>query len=66
MNVIVLTVFLGVMLVSFFICMFLHQSAGSRRGSDRDALLPLANDRISPARARNPRASNTTRIKTDL
>lgn len=61
MNVIALTVFLGLMLVSFFICLFLHQSRGDRAGSDRDALLPLAEDRapIRPARAGRPVSHKT-------
>jgi cbb3-type cytochrome oxidase subunit 3 len=53
MNVIVLTVFIGVMLVSFFILFFLYQTAGKRgASSERDALLPLQEEKNTPASAK--------------
>lgn len=40
MNVIPLTVFIGLVLVAFFVAFFLRQSA-TRSGSGRAALMPL-------------------------
>lgn len=45
MNVLLLTVFVGAVLVLFFLAFFLVQSP---HGSDRDALLPLAPERAVP------------------
>jgi len=42
MNVLLLTVFIGVVLVLFFVAMFLREVADPRGASERDALLPLA------------------------
>jgi len=41
-NVLLLTVFIGVVLVAFFVVMFLREVAGARGANERDALLPLA------------------------
>lgn len=41
-SVLVLTVFIGVVLVLFFVIMFLRDVADPRGSSERDALLPLA------------------------
>jgi|GEM_PF-1526885 len=51
MNVIVLTVFIGLDLVFFFILMFLHVSTDPRgASSERDALLPLQEDKAPAAK----------------
>jgi hypothetical protein len=42
MNVLAVTVFVGVVLVVFFVVMFLRQFAGPHGTNERDALLPLA------------------------
>ena len=42
MNVLMLTVFTGVVLVLFFAFMFLREAVDPRGSSERDALLPLA------------------------
>jgi hypothetical protein len=42
MSVLLLTVFIGVVLVLFFVVMFLRQVVDPRGTSERDALLPLA------------------------
>ena len=42
MSVLLLTVFVGVALVLFFVVMFLREVADPRGSSERDALLPLA------------------------
>lgn len=56
MNVIVLTVFIGLVLVAFFIFLFLHQAASPRGASSgRDALLPLQEEKSSPVRPGNRR-----------
>ncbi|MDR3401091.1 MAG: hypothetical protein P4L99_01230 [Chthoniobacter sp.] len=57
MNVLLLTVFIGVVLVAFFVVMFLHQVAGPRGASERDALLPLT---VEKPRATNAKPKNTT------
>jgi len=62
MNVLILTVFLGLVLVSFFIFLFLRQSADPRgMSSERDALLPLQEDGITHAKTRvttSPKATS--------
>lgn len=54
-NVLLLTVFVGIVLVSFFVGLFLHQTAGSRSVNERDALLPLDSETPTPATAKVPR-----------
>src|SRR5271155_5438389 len=51
-NVLLLTVFIGVVLVGFFVVMFLREVAGSRGANERDALLPLASETPRPAKTR--------------
>jgi uncharacterized membrane protein YczE len=47
-NVIILTVFIGLLLVTFFIGFFLY--VNSHRGSiERDALMPLQDEKPRPA-----------------
>jgi len=41
-SVLLLTVFVGIVLVAFFVGLFLHETARDRGSSERDALLPLA------------------------
>jgi len=53
-NVLLLTVFVGIVLVSFFVGLFLHQTAGSRSVNERDALLPLDPEIPTPATAKVP------------
>ena len=61
MNVIVLTVFLGLVLVTFFVVMFLHQSAGPNgAGSERDALFPLQEDKASVIKTRKGKPTPPT------
>ena len=59
MNVLLLTVFIGVVLVVFFVVMFLRLVAVPRGSSERDALLPLAAEkpRTSEPRPRKTRPS---------
>jgi hypothetical protein len=49
-NVLLLTVFIGVALVLFFVVMFLRDAADPRGSSERDALLPLATEKPRPCR----------------
>ena len=44
MNVIALTVFVGVLLVGFFVILWIASACDSRQFSERDALLPLELD----------------------
>ncbi len=44
MNVLGLTVFVGVVLVSFFLLLWLIQACQTQSSSERDALLPLAEE----------------------
>jgi hypothetical protein len=53
--VIALTVFVGLALVAFFILMFLDQMT-ARRNSDRDSLMPLAEENTRPAKPASMRA----------
>jgi NADH:ubiquinone oxidoreductase subunit 6 (subunit J) len=43
-NVLLVTVFVGAVLVLFFVAFFLLQTAASCGSSERDALLPLAKE----------------------
>jgi hypothetical protein len=54
MSVLLLTVFIGVVLVVFFVVMFLREVVDPRGSSERDALLPLAAEkpRMSEPRRR--------------
>ncbi len=54
MNVLLLTVFVGAVLVLFFLVFFLLQTS---QGSERDALLPLAPERAVPQPPATPIAS---------
>ena len=47
MNVLPLTVFVGIVLVAFFVGLFLHATARRHAVSERDALLPLAEEKPS-------------------
>jgi hypothetical protein len=63
MSVLLLTVFVGVALVLFFVVMFLREVADPRGSSERDALLPLAAEKPRmPAnrrpQTRSPREGN--------
>jgi hypothetical protein len=49
MNVIALTVFVGLLLVTFFVILWIATAVDSRQFSERDALLPLEPD-SSPTR----------------
>jgi hypothetical protein len=50
MNVILLTVFIGLILVSFFVTFFLHLRKDSlESGSSRDSLMPLEEEGMRPA-----------------
>jgi len=51
-NVLLLTVFIGAVLVAFFVVMFLREVAGARGASERDALLPLTGETPRIARSR--------------
>ena len=56
MNVIPLTVFVGLMLVTFFIFLFLYQgSCSAQTGPDRDSLMPLGDESVRPTSARQPK-----------
>ncbi len=44
MNVIALTVFVGVLLVGFFVILWIASACDPRQFSERDALLPLEPD----------------------
>jgi hypothetical protein len=44
MSVIALTVFVGLLLVAFFVVLWVAAAADSRQFSERDALLPLEPD----------------------
>ena len=57
MSVLLLTVFIGVVLVLFFVGMFLREVVDPRGSSERDALLPLA--------AEKPRTPSSRRQQTD-
>ncbi|MCC6354959.1 MAG: hypothetical protein IT577_13805 [Verrucomicrobiae bacterium] len=56
MNVIGMTVFVGLVLVGLFVYLFWHQARGSGGPvSDRDALMPLEeDDGVAPADRRGP------------
>jgi hypothetical protein len=56
MNVIGMTVFVGLVLVGLFVYLFWHQARGSGGPvSDRDALMPLEeDDGVAPAGGRGP------------
>jgi len=49
MSVLALTVFVGVVLVTFFVVLFVHQSSGARRPTERNALMPLDDERVRPS-----------------
>ena len=49
MNVILLTVFIGLILVGFFVAFFLHQRRNAVYSSpERDSLLPLEEEGVAP------------------
>lgn len=57
MNVILLTVFIGLILVGFFVAFFLNQRRNAVYSSpERDSLLPLEEEGVVPA----DRANDTT------
>ena len=50
MNVIPLTVFVGFMLVTFFVLLFLYQAkCSAQTGPERDSLLPLTDEKVRPS-----------------
>jgi hypothetical protein len=48
MNVLALTIFVGLLLVGFFVTLWIAASCDSRSFNERDALLPLEPDAIQP------------------
>ena len=56
MSVLLLTVFVGAVLVLFFVAFFLHQTTSRDASSERDALLPLAEEKpkLIPFDTRKP------------
>jgi hypothetical protein len=57
-SIIPLTVFVGFLLVAFFVCLFLYQAkCSARTGPDRDALLPLNDEKIRPSGSVRPKTS---------
>lgn len=55
MSVLVLTVFVGLVLVSFFVVFYLQQTAAGRRSShERAALMPLDSESSVPAGSTTP------------
>lgn len=44
MNVLALTIFVGLLLVIFFVVLWIATECGSQQSSERDALLPLEPD----------------------
>jgi len=44
MNVLALTIFVGVLLVGFFVILWIAAACDPRQFSERDALLPLESD----------------------
>lgn len=61
MNVLLLTIFIGVVLVAFFIVLFLRETAGRDGTNARDALLPLAVEKPTHLRqnSRSPRITDS-------
>ena len=58
MNVIPLTVFVGLMLVVFFIFLFLYTgSCSAQTGPDRDSLIPFDDENVRPAGLDSPKTS---------
>jgi len=53
MNVIALTVFVGLLLVAFFVVLWIAAACDPRQFSERDALLPLERD-SSPLSKKDP------------
>lgn len=54
MHAILLTIFVGLVLVSFFVYLFLHFSTRSPGGSDEhNALLPLQDEESKPHNSRS-------------
>jgi hypothetical protein len=54
MNVLALTIFVGAVLVTLFVLLWILQAASSHAFSERDALLPLADESESqPAPTHN-------------
>jgi len=50
MNVLLLTVFIGLVFAAFFITLFLYQASNRRFSSnEREALMPLREERTRPA-----------------
>jgi hypothetical protein len=51
MSVLAVTIFVGAVLVAFFVVMFLREVVGPHAANERDALLPLAAEKPRPAKA---------------
>jgi hypothetical protein len=50
MNVLLLTVFIGLVFAALFVVMFLYQVSTRRfSGNEREALMPLQAERVRPA-----------------
>jgi len=61
MNVIPLTVFVGLMLVTFFIFFFLYTgSCSAQTGPDRDSLMPFDDEKVRPSGQDHPTTSPRT------
>ena len=54
MTVIALTVFVGLLLVGFFVILWIAAACDSRQFNERDALLPLEPDAIEPSSSDQP------------
>lgn len=65
MNVLLLTVFIGVVLVLFFVVMFLRDMADPRGSSERDALLPLAAEEPRTVEKRREKTAHRSRNSYD-
>lgn len=50
MNVIALTVFVGLILVGFFVILWIAAACDPRSFNERDALLPLESDHSTPCK----------------
>ena len=49
MNVLALTIFVGLLLVAFFAILWIASACDSRQFNERDALLPLERDDSKPS-----------------
>ena len=49
MNVLALTIFVGLLLVGFFVILWIASACDTRQFNERDALLPLERDTNTPS-----------------